>query len=263
MAAPCRARLVWFRGGQRVGGHELISARALLTGAPVWAHTNHTRFTALLIGHRFIDAPRLCNRHCVFKNANQAIVYFEAGTTGWTDTFGGRPAKLWDPLTLPRATNFGVKSGQFGFNVTGTSGLLFVVEAPTDLVQPVWTPVSTTPSLRARPPSALRSGRIIPAASIASECHEAEERWRAGAQFNLGNRYYLGHGVEEYSAEAYAWFNLAASSRTREALDQDLRGMVVVVDARRNWGGWSDALRQAQGRRPVRPNASRMPHNRV
>ena len=39
--------------------------------------------------------------------------------------------------------DFGAKAGQFGFNVTGTSPLSFVVEAASDLAQPVWSPVST------------------------------------------------------------------------------------------------------------------------
>ena len=57
--------------------------------------------------------------------------------------FGGRPTKMWIPLTPPSVANLDFKSGQFGFNVTGSSGLSFVVEAATNLVQPVWVPVIT------------------------------------------------------------------------------------------------------------------------
>ena len=76
-------------------------------------------------------------------NPHQTIIYFEPGTTGWTLMFGGRPTKMWIPLTPPSVANLDFKSGQFGFNVTGSSGLSFVVEAATNLVQTVWVPVIT------------------------------------------------------------------------------------------------------------------------
>ena len=34
-----------------------------------------------------------------FFLANQLTVYFDSGTTGWTDTYAGRPTKLWNPPT--------------------------------------------------------------------------------------------------------------------------------------------------------------------
>ena len=78
----------------------------------------------------------------VFSGAN-TTVYYLPGTTGWGATFAGRPTVLWNSQIQTGDAGFGVKAGQFGFNVTGTSGLSFVVEATTDLAQPVWTPVST------------------------------------------------------------------------------------------------------------------------
>jgi hypothetical protein len=50
---------------------------------------------------------------------------------------------MWNSQIRTGDAGFGVKAGQFGFNVTGNSGLSFVVEATTNLGQPVWTPVST------------------------------------------------------------------------------------------------------------------------
>jgi hypothetical protein len=50
---------------------------------------------------------------------------------------------LWNSQIRTGDAGFGVKAGQFGFNVTGKSGLSFVVEATTNLGQPVWTPLST------------------------------------------------------------------------------------------------------------------------
>jgi hypothetical protein len=36
----------------------------------------------------------------VFLDANNATVYYLAGTTGWGTTFGGRPTVLWNPPTI-------------------------------------------------------------------------------------------------------------------------------------------------------------------
>ena len=79
----------------------------------------------------------------VFNGADNVTIYYLPGTTGWHSTFAGRPTVLWDSQIQTGDGSFGVKAGQFGFNVTGTSGLSFVVEATTDLIQPTWTPVST------------------------------------------------------------------------------------------------------------------------
>jgi hypothetical protein len=39
--------------------------------------------------------------------------------------------------------SFGVLTNRFGFNITGASGLVVVVQASTNLTQPIWVPVST------------------------------------------------------------------------------------------------------------------------
>ena len=78
-----------------------------------------------------------------FSDDSHATVYYLPRTMNWESTFAGRPTVLWDSQIQTSDTRFGVKAGQFEFNVTGTKGLSFVVEATTDLSQPVWTPVST------------------------------------------------------------------------------------------------------------------------
>ncbi len=79
----------------------------------------------------------------VFARANAATVYYMPSTRGWTNAWGGRPAVLWNPLAQPNDGNFGPKSQGFGFTVTGSSNLVIVVEAATNLANPVWVPVST------------------------------------------------------------------------------------------------------------------------
>jgi hypothetical protein len=79
-----------------------------------------------------------------------ANVYYLPGTTGWSNTFGtsiyypsGAPTALWNPTIQTGAGSFGVSNGQFGFNVTGTPNIPIVVEACTNLENPVWTPVAS------------------------------------------------------------------------------------------------------------------------
>ena len=82
----------------------------------------------------------------MFGGHTPATVYYLPGTTGWGSTFGGRPTALWmlpNPLILNNAPNFGIRSNQFGFIISWATNLPVVVEACTDLAQPIWAPVGT------------------------------------------------------------------------------------------------------------------------
>jgi hypothetical protein len=65
------------------------------------------------------------------------------GTTNWSNPWQGLPAVLWNPQAQTGDSDFGVRTNQFGFNITGSSNLVIVVEACTNLVNSVWTPLST------------------------------------------------------------------------------------------------------------------------
>jgi len=99
-------------------------------------------YCASLMGVYFKgNAPNLGKY--VFEEFDKTIVYYLPGTTGWTSTFGGRAAVLWNPTVATSDTSFGVRAGQFGFNISGNRDLVIVVEACTNLSNPVWTPVGT------------------------------------------------------------------------------------------------------------------------
>ena len=66
-----------------------------------------------------------------FYGNSIVVFYYLPGVAGWS------------PQVLTTDGSFGVQNNQFGFNITGTSGLSFVVQASTSLQQPLWTPVST------------------------------------------------------------------------------------------------------------------------
>lgn len=79
----------------------------------------------------------------VFEEFDKTIIYYLPETTGWTATFGGRAAVLWNPRVQTSDASFGVRAGQFGFNISGNSDLVIVVEACADLGNSVWIPVGT------------------------------------------------------------------------------------------------------------------------
>ena len=77
---------------------------------------------------------------------NFVTIYYLPGTTGWGSTFAGLPTALWTlpyPLILPSSSGYGVQANQFGFTVSWATNLNVVVEAATDLANPIWSPVQT------------------------------------------------------------------------------------------------------------------------
>jgi hypothetical protein len=95
-----------------------------------------------LTGVYFKGNPPACDIYN-FLNANQAVVYYLPGTTGWNTTYGSRPTVLWNPQAQAGDGSFGVLTNQFDFNITGSSNLVIVVEGCTDFNNPTWTPIST------------------------------------------------------------------------------------------------------------------------
>jgi len=81
----------------------------------------------------------------MFEDDDQVTVYYLPGTTGWSDFSANAevPVVLWNPLIETADGYFGVQSNMFGFNITGTNNFTVVVEACTDLANPVWVPLTT------------------------------------------------------------------------------------------------------------------------
>ena len=73
----------------------------------------------------------------------KATVYYLNGTTGWGPTFGGIATKPWLPQIQTGDSTFGVNTTQFGFTLDWANGMSVVVEACTNLANPVWLPVGT------------------------------------------------------------------------------------------------------------------------
>ncbi len=81
----------------------------------------------------------------VFDEVKKAVVFKLPGTTGWGATFGGLRTALWLPRVEAQDGTLGVQANQFGFNISWSSGQVVVVEASTELVNPVWSPQQTIP----------------------------------------------------------------------------------------------------------------------
>jgi hypothetical protein len=78
-----------------------------------------------------------------FNGSPLVTIYYLPGTIGWGPTFGGRPTKLWKPRIQAGDTSFGVRTNQFGFNIAWASGRTVLVDACTNLANPLWSPMST------------------------------------------------------------------------------------------------------------------------
>jgi len=76
---------------------------------------------------------------------SSCTAYYLPGTTGWTEFLPlvGIHGQLWDPQIQVADDSFGVRTNQFGFNITGTSNLAVVVKACADISNPVWTGLQT------------------------------------------------------------------------------------------------------------------------
>jgi len=71
-------------------------------------------------------------------------IYYLPNTTGWGDTFAGRPTELWNPSIQTANENFGIQSNMFGFNIVdGPTNALVKIEACTNLFEDAWIPVVT------------------------------------------------------------------------------------------------------------------------
>ena len=92
------------------------------------------------------NAPKLGDQGWLYhfdQYSNAPVVYHLPGTTGWGAIYGGLPTMLWNPQIQTTAPNFGVRTNQFGFAISGSSNLAVVVEASTKLDNTIWLPVST------------------------------------------------------------------------------------------------------------------------
>src|ERR1035437_1771051 len=79
----------------------------------------------------------------VFSGFSAATVYYLPGNASLGPKFALRPTALWRPLVKTSDGSFGARANQFGFNIAWASGKVVVVEASTNVANPLWSPVGT------------------------------------------------------------------------------------------------------------------------
>jgi hypothetical protein len=79
----------------------------------------------------------------LFQDDVAVTAFYLPGKSGWGTNFAGLPTAVWLPQIQTSNASFGVKTNQFGFNITWADGLSVVVEASPSLRRPVWSPVAT------------------------------------------------------------------------------------------------------------------------
>jgi hypothetical protein len=126
-----------------IGGFAFCSCFALtsvtlgasLTNIESYAFDNCGSLDALYFKG---DAPGADSS--AFVGDPDATAYYLAGTTGWA-AFAvntGVPAVLWNPQIQTSGSSFGIRTNEFGFNITGTPDIPLVVEASINAANPVW-----------------------------------------------------------------------------------------------------------------------------
>ena len=79
----------------------------------------------------------------MFDGDSNAAAYYLPENAGWGTNYGGLPTALWTPQMETAGGRFGVQTNQFGFDLTWASSRIVVVEACTNLGNPVWLPLRT------------------------------------------------------------------------------------------------------------------------
>jgi hypothetical protein len=110
-----------------------------VTNIGVWAFFGCTGLTGVFFRG---DTPSVGDY--AFQFDYNASFYYLPGTTGWLGwSYSGQPTLLWKPQVRSNDASFGFRANQFGFNINWASGMIVVVEASTNLANPVWSPLAT------------------------------------------------------------------------------------------------------------------------
>ena len=123
----------WYDADGPANGYTWIpmDTVSIPTGTNGWGMTSNSQFSVLLVVGSGVGSD-------TNGPFNMAVI----GDQAYFDNFLATSV-LWNPQIQTSDASFGVRTNRFGFNITGSSNLVIVVEACTDISNPVWLPVST------------------------------------------------------------------------------------------------------------------------
>jgi hypothetical protein len=96
-----------------------------------------------LVGIYFQGNQPTLGGSSVFTGDNNTTIYFLPNSVGWGSALAGVTNVLWNPHVQTTDVSFGVLTNQFCFTITGSSNILVITEAATNLFNPDWQPVQT------------------------------------------------------------------------------------------------------------------------
>jgi hypothetical protein len=115
-----------------------ITIPSTVTNLQSWAFGDCTALTSVY----FRGNPPVAGINTFISDDN-VTVYYLPGNTNWGALYAGRRAKVWDPHVQTSGSTFGVRTNCFGFTIAATNASMVVVEACTNLANPIWLPVRT------------------------------------------------------------------------------------------------------------------------
>jgi len=127
----------WYDADGPANGYTWLPMEtvSIPTGINGWGMTSNSQFSVCLVVGSGHDSNKTAPDIAVSGNQ----VYF--------DNFLATSV-LWNSQMPPQVQasdfNFGIRTNRFGFNITGSSGMVVVVEACTNLANPTWSPLQTS-----------------------------------------------------------------------------------------------------------------------
>lgn len=85
------------------------------------------------------NAPHVVNNNSIFDSDAKTIIYRLQGTTGWSNTFQGRPTVLWNP----EISNFSIETNHAIMNAFWARGVKLVLDYCTNIQSNIWVPLTT------------------------------------------------------------------------------------------------------------------------
>ncbi len=98
--------------------------------------------------HQYVTVEHLLLSLVTHSSFKKCLVSFGADVDSMSQEIGAsldslHTTVMLSPVILTRDGHFGARTNQFGFTISGSSGMVVVVEAGTTLAHPNWSPLLT------------------------------------------------------------------------------------------------------------------------